>query len=72
MILTAAMSVGVYIDFLGRKFRGNFFQTAVTSVLEGLERSKWAQTKANEWNFHLKNVLPLLDGDNPFKVQVQK
>ena len=66
------MSVGVYIVFGSRKFWGNFFQTAVTSVLEGLERSKWAQIEANELNLYLKNVLPLPDGDNPFKVQVQK
>ena len=71
MILTAAMSVGVYTDFWGRKFWGNFFQMAITPVLEGLERSKWAQTKGNELNFYLKNVLPLPDGDDPFENQVQ-
>ena len=50
----------------------DFFQTAVTYVLEGLERSVLAQTTANELNFRLSNVLPLPRYGNPQNFQVQK
>ena len=72
MTMTAAVTGGVYTYFLGWKFGMDFFQTAVTYVLEGLERSVLAQTTANELNFRLSNVLPLPRYGNPQNFQVQK
>ena len=65
MTMTTAVTGGVYTHFLGLEIGTNFFQKAVTHVLEGLERSVFAQTKANELLFRLSHVLPLLSYSNP-------